>query len=109
MVQGLDAGADARPRRDAGDGQRHCREAGPRPSSARLRFLMNHPEHVHARAQWLDRVWADHVFIEDRTVDVYVKRLREALATADCASMVETVRGAGYRPARPVEAGVGAA
>jgi two-component system phosphate regulon response regulator PhoB len=71
-----------------------------------LRFLMNHPERVHARAQLLDRVWGDHVFIEERTVDVHVKRLREALAAGDCASMVETVRGAGYRLARPVEARV---
>ena len=67
-----------------------------------LRFLMNHPERVHSRAQLLDRVWGDHVFIEERTVDVHVKRLREALAAADCAGMVETVRGAGYRLARPV-------
>ena len=74
-----------------------------------LRFLMNHPERVHARAQLLDRVWGDHVFIEERTVDVHVKRLREALAAAGCASMVETVRGAGYRLARPVEAGANAA
>jgi two-component system phosphate regulon response regulator PhoB len=42
-------------------------------------------------------VWGDHVFIEERTVDVHVKRLREALSVADCAGMVETVRGAGYR------------
>jgi two-component system phosphate regulon response regulator PhoB len=74
-----------------------------------LRFLMNHPERVHSRAQLLDRVWGDHVFIEERTVDVHVKRLREALAAADCASLVETVRGAGYRLARPVEAGANAA
>jgi two-component system phosphate regulon response regulator PhoB len=52
---------------------------------------------VHSRAQLLDRVWGDHVFIEERTVDVHVKRLREALSVADCASLVETVRGAGYR------------
>ena len=70
-----------------------------------LRFLMNHPERVHSRAQLLDRVWGDHVFIEERTVDVHVKRLREALAAADCAGMVETVRGAGYRLARPVTSG----
>jgi two-component system, OmpR family, phosphate regulon response regulator PhoB len=66
-----------------------------------LRFLMNHPERVHTRAQLLDRVWGDHVFIEERTVDVHVKRLREALGEASCAGMVETVRGAGYRLARP--------
>ena len=45
-----------------------------------LHFLMTHPERVHSRAQLLDRVWGDHVFIEERTVDVHVKRLREALA-----------------------------
>ncbi len=45
----------------------------------------------------LDRVWGDHVFIEERTVDVHVKRLREALEPVACARMVETVRGAGYR------------
>jgi len=62
-----------------------------------LHFLMAHPERVHSRAQLLDRVWGDHVFIEERTVDVHVKRLREALAPAQCAQMIETVRGAGYR------------
>ena len=44
-----------------------------------LHFLMKHPERVHSRQQLLDRVWGDHVFIEERTVDVHVKRLREAL------------------------------
>jgi len=62
-----------------------------------LHFLMTHPERVHSRAQLLDRVWGDHVFIEERTVDVHVKRLREALAPGQAAGMVETVRGAGYR------------
>lgn len=62
-----------------------------------LHFLMTHPERVHSRAQLLDRVWGDHVFIEERTVDVHVKRLREALAPAGVAAMIETVRGAGYR------------
>ncbi|MGY0194472.1 phosphate regulon transcriptional regulator PhoB [Leptothrix sp. BB-4] len=65
-----------------------------------LHFLMTHPERVHSRAQLLDRVWGDHVFIEERTVDVHVKRLREALAPGQCAHMVETVRGAGYRLTR---------
>jgi two-component system phosphate regulon response regulator PhoB len=60
-----------------------------------LNFLMNHAERVHSRGQLLDRVWGDHVFIEERTVDVHVKRLREALGVAGV--MVETVRGAGYR------------
>ncbi|MDN3920390.1 phosphate regulon transcriptional regulator PhoB [Roseateles violae] len=62
-----------------------------------LHFLMTHPERVHSRSQLLDRVWGDHVFIEERTVDVHVKRLREALDKVQCARMVETVRGAGYR------------
>jgi two-component system phosphate regulon response regulator PhoB len=62
-----------------------------------LHFLMTHPERVHSRAQLLDRVWGDHVFIEERTVDVHIKRLREALTPLQCAHLVETVRGAGYR------------
>jgi len=62
-----------------------------------LHFLMTHPERVHSRAQLLDKVWGDHVFIEERTVDVHVKRLREALSAGQCAAMIETVRGAGYR------------
>jgi two-component system, OmpR family, phosphate regulon response regulator PhoB len=60
-----------------------------------LHFFMKHSERVHSRSQLLDKVWGDHVFIEERTVDVHVKRLREALGTAG--AMVETVRGAGYR------------
>jgi two-component system phosphate regulon response regulator PhoB len=60
-----------------------------------LNYLMHHAERVHSRSQLLDRVWGDHVFIEERTVDVHVKRLREALG--DAGSMVETVRGVGYR------------
>jgi two-component system phosphate regulon response regulator PhoB len=62
-----------------------------------LHFLMTHPERVHSRGQLLDRVWGDHVFIEERTVDVHVKRLREALAPVQCSALIETVRGAGYR------------
>ncbi|TDM06232.1 MAG: phosphate regulon transcriptional regulatory protein PhoB [Ideonella sp. MAG2] len=62
-----------------------------------LHFLMSHAERVHSRTQLLDRVWGDHVFIEERTVDVHIKRLREALAVGHCSHMIETVRGAGYR------------
>lgn len=62
-----------------------------------LHFFMTHPERVHSRAQLLDRVWGDHVFIEERTVDVHVKRLREALSPVNCSTLIETVRGAGYR------------
>jgi two-component system, OmpR family, phosphate regulon response regulator PhoB len=69
-----------------------------------LHFFMSHPERVHSRAQLLDRVWGDHVFIEERTVDVHVKRLREALTPARCAHMIETVRGAGYRLTQQVAA-----
>ncbi len=60
-----------------------------------LHYLMKHADRVHSRANLLDRVWGDHVFIEERTVDVHIKRLREALGEAG--AMVETVRGAGYR------------
>lgn len=61
-----------------------------------LHYLMTHAERVHSRAQLLDKVWGDHVFIEERTVDVHVKRLREALGST-AGQMIETVRGAGYR------------
>jgi two-component system phosphate regulon response regulator PhoB len=60
-----------------------------------LQYLMRHPERVHTRGMLLDKVWGDHVYIEERTVDVHVKRLRESLG--DAGSMIETVRGAGYR------------
>ncbi len=61
-----------------------------------LSYLMHHAERVHSRSSLLDKVWGDHVFIEERTVDVHVKRLREALGP-DAGQMIETVRGAGYR------------
>ncbi|MDR2323827.1 MAG: phosphate regulon transcriptional regulator PhoB [Acidovorax sp.] len=66
-----------------------------------LNYLLNHPERVHSRAQLLDKVWGDHVFIEERTVDVHVKRLREALGEAG--TMVQTVRGVGYRLSAPAQ------
>ena len=62
-----------------------------------LHYLMKHPDRVLSRAKLLDSVWGDHVFIEERTVDVHVKRLREGLAPANGSYMIETVRGAGYR------------
>ena len=66
-----------------------------------LQYLMGNAERVHSRGQLLDKVWGDHVYIEERTVDVHVKRLREALGQAG--AMVETVRGAGYRlTAKPI-------
>lgn len=74
------------------------REAKVGPTEFRLlHFLMTHSERVHSRAMLLDRVWGDHVFVEERTVDVHVKRLREALAQVQGAGFIETVRGAGYR------------
>ena len=60
-----------------------------------LQYLMRHPERVHTRGMLLDKIWGDHVYIEERTVDVHVKRLRESLGGAG--TMIETVRGAGYR------------
>ncbi len=60
-----------------------------------LQYLMRHPERVHSRGQLLDKVWGDHVFIEERTVAVHVKRLRESMGEAS--GLIETVRGAGYR------------
>ena len=62
-----------------------------------LHFFMTHTDRVYGRAQILDQVWGDHVFIEDRTVDVHIRRLRDALAPSGHDDLVETVRGAGYR------------
>lgn len=62
-----------------------------------LFFFMTHPERVYTRAQLLDEVWGDHVFIEERTVDVHIRRLRAALEASGHHERVETVRGTGYR------------
>ena len=62
-----------------------------------LSFLVSHPDRVFSRTQLLDSVWGDHVFIEERTVDVHVLRLRKALAPFDAQHLVQTVRGMGYR------------
>ena len=62
-----------------------------------LHFLMTHAERVHSRAQVLDHVWGDHVFVEERTVDVHIRRLRQSLEPTGHDDLVETVRGAGYR------------
>ncbi len=62
-----------------------------------LHFFMTHTDRVYTRAQILDQVWGDHVFLEDRTVDVHIRRLREALSPSGHDRLVETVRGAGYR------------
>jgi two-component system phosphate regulon response regulator PhoB len=62
-----------------------------------LRFLMARPDRVHSRATLLDMVWGDHVYIEERTVDVHIRRLRAALEPFGADAMIETVRGSGYR------------
>jgi two-component system phosphate regulon response regulator PhoB len=62
-----------------------------------LDFLMHHPERVHTRAQLLDKVWGDHVFLDERTVDAHVGRLRSALQPSGHQEHIETVRGSGYR------------
>ena len=62
-----------------------------------LHFLMTHPERVHSRTQLLDQVWGDHVFVEERTVDVHIRRLRKALEPTRLDHPVQTVRGTGYR------------
>jgi two-component system phosphate regulon response regulator PhoB len=62
-----------------------------------LHWFMTHTDRVYGRPQILDQVWGDHVFIEERTVDVHIRRLREALAASGHDRLVETVRGAGYR------------
>ena len=62
-----------------------------------LHFFMTHPDRVFSRAKLLDEVWGDHVFVEERTVDVHIRRLREALQPTGHAGLIETVRGAGYR------------
>lgn len=62
-----------------------------------LHFLVTHPERVHSRGQLLDQVWGDHVFVEERTVDVHIRRLRGALEPTGLDRMIQTVRGSGYR------------
>ena len=62
-----------------------------------LHYLMTHSERGHSRSQLLDQVWGDHVFVEDRTVDVHIRRLRKALENVDKDGLVQTVRGSGYR------------
>lgn len=62
-----------------------------------LHFFMTHPERVYSRSQLLDQVWGDHVFVEERTVDVHIRRLRQALEPSGLSGLVQTVRGSGYR------------
>ena len=62
-----------------------------------LHFFMTHPERVFSRGQLLDRVWGGNTYVEERTVDVHIRRLRQALEPTRHDSLVETVRGTGYR------------
>jgi two-component system phosphate regulon response regulator PhoB len=62
-----------------------------------LHFLMRHPDRVLSRSVLLDRVWGDNVYIEERTVDVHIRRLRLALTLGGHDRLIETVRGGGYR------------
>ena len=66
-----------------------------------LRYLLARPERVHTRSQLLDQVWGDHVYIEERTVDVHIRRLRVALEPYGADALIETVRGSGYRLCAP--------
>jgi len=61
-----------------------------------LHFFMTHPERIYSRAQLLDEIWGDHVYVEERTVDVHIRRLRHALSTSRHDRLIETVRGSGY-------------
>ena len=62
-----------------------------------LHFFMTHPDRVYSRSQLLDEVWGDHVFVEERTVDVHIRRLRQSLHPSGNDPLLETVRGTGYR------------
>jgi len=62
-----------------------------------LHWFITHPERVYSRAQLLDEVWGDHVFVEERTVDVHIRRLRQALEPSGHDKLLDTVRGTGYR------------
>ncbi|GAB6042822.1 phosphate regulon transcriptional regulator PhoB [Endothiovibrio diazotrophicus] len=67
-----------------------------------LRFFMGYPERVFSRTQLLDRVWGGNVYVEERTVDVHIRRLRKALEPFELDNMVQTVRGTGYRFSKQV-------
>jgi two-component system phosphate regulon response regulator PhoB len=62
-----------------------------------LEFFMLHPDRVYSREQLLDRVWGGNVYVEERTIDVHIRRLRKALEDSKCDQYIQTVRGAGYR------------
>jgi len=76
----------------------HGRTVGVGPTEFRLlRFFMEHPDHAYTRDRLLDSVWGSDAYVGDRTVDVYVRRLRKALAPHGCERMIQTVHGTGYR------------
>jgi len=81
------------------DGQAVALDLGPTEFRL-LHSFMTHAERVHSRAQLLDQVWGDHVFVEERTVDVHIRRLRKALEPTGHDRLIETVRGSGYRFSR---------
>ena len=62
-----------------------------------LHFFMSNPERVYSRSQLLDKVWGSQIFIEDRTVDVHIRRLRNSLTQSEHENLIQTVRGSGYR------------
>ncbi len=66
-----------------------------------LHFLMTHPERVYSRAQLLDQVWGDHVYVDERTVDVHIRRVRRVLEPSGLDQLIQTVRGSGYRMNAP--------
>jgi two-component system phosphate regulon response regulator PhoB len=67
-----------------------------------LQFFMTHPERVHSRERLLDSVWGNNVYVEERTVDVHIRRLRKILVTTGHDRLIQTVRGAGYRFSKQV-------
>jgi two-component system phosphate regulon response regulator PhoB len=69
-----------------------------------LEFFMSHPNRVYSREQLLDRVWGGNVYVEERTIDVHIRRLRKALEEHQCDQYIQTVRGAGYRCSDRVDA-----
>ena len=62
-----------------------------------LEFFMHHPDRVYSRARLLDRIWGANVYVEERTVDVHIRRLRKALTAYGYDGLIQTVRGSGYR------------
>jgi two-component system phosphate regulon response regulator PhoB len=69
-----------------------------------LEFFMLHPDRVYSREQLLDRVWGGNVYVEERTIDVHIRRLRKALEEFACDGYIQTVRGAGYRCSERLDA-----